>query len=316
MKLRWFIPIIVLLPLPLRGSGPVPSARIATVIINPTQITPLHLRPEFNSVIRMPEEITSVMLGDPESFQAEHNEGEPNYVYVKPITSEPAVSNLMIATKSGTHVTLELISDGATRGNSTQAIDFLIEYRTSHGFMLASAPTVLSRDPTLHSEKSGLSGALANSPSENASALDEEYAQQMRINAPSWTHWEGKQIETSIGEIRQWNNQVVVAYSVLNPTGQPVEIVPPQIQITGRKLTKKKKEGKGITSDQLQIREYRLSKARLEPGERADGVAVYDRPNFKQSTEKLFLQLAQADQVDRPILIRLPFTPAVATNSH
>ena len=114
-----------------------------------------------------------------------------------------------------------------------------------------------------------------------------------------------------IGEIRQWNNQVVVAYSVLNPTGQPVEIVPPQIQITGRKLTKKKKEGKGITSDQLQIREYRLSKARLEPGERADGVAVYDRPNFKQSTEKLLLQLAQADQVDRPILIRLPFTPAI-----
>jgi hypothetical protein len=150
----------------------------------------------------------------------------------------------------------------------------------------------------------------------NTSALDEEYAQQMRINAPSWTHWEGKQIETSIGEIRQWNNQVAVSYSVLNPSDRPVEIVPPQIQITGRKLTKKKKEGKGITSDQLQIREYRLSKTRLEAGERADGVAVYDRPNFKQSTEKLFLQLAQADQVDRPILIRLPFTPAVATNSH
>jgi hypothetical protein len=315
MKLRWFIPIIVLLPLPLKGSEPVPAARIATVIINRTQITLLHLRPEFDSVIRMPEEITSVMLGDPESFQAEHNEGEPTYVYVKPIKSEPAVSNLMIATKSGAHVTLELISDGANRGNSAQAIDFLIEYRTSHGFMVASAPTVLSSEPTRHSAKSGLSGAVVNSPSEDTSALDEENAQQMRINAP-WTHWEGKQIETSIGEVRQWNNQVVVSYSVLNPSDQPVEIVPPQIQITGRKLSKKKKEGKGITSDQLQIREYRLSKTRLEPGERADGVAVYERPNFKQSAEKLFLQLAQADQVDRPILIRLPFTPAVATNSH
>jgi hypothetical protein len=101
----------------------------------------------------------------------------------------------------------------------------------------------------------------------------------------------------------------------LNRSDQPVEIVPPQIQITDRKL-KKNKEGKGITSDQLQVREYRLSKTRLEPGERADGVAVYDRPNFKQSNQKISLQLAQADQVDHPLLIRLPFTPAAASNSH
>jgi hypothetical protein len=314
MKLRWFIPIVILLPLSLRGSEPVPSARIATVVINPAEVTPLHLRPEFDSVIRMPEEITSVVLGSPESFKAEHNEGEPRYVYVKPITRDPAVSNLMIATKSGTHVTLELISDGAAGTNTTQAVDFLIEYRASHGFLVASAPTALSTASPTHPIKPDDTTGAVNVT--NTSALDEEYAQQMRINAPSWTHWEGKQIETPIGEIRQWNNQVAVSYSVLNPSDQPVEIVPPQIQITGRKLTKKKKEGKGITSDQLQIREYRLSKTRLEPGERADGVAVYDRPNFKQSTEKLFLQLTQADQVDRPILIRLPFTPVVATNSH
>jgi hypothetical protein len=314
MKRRWFIPIVVLLPLSLRGLEPVPPARIATVVINPSEVTPLHLRPEFESVIRMPEEVTSVVLGSPGSFKAEHNEGEPRYVYVKPITRDPAVSNLTIATKSGTHVTLELISDGAAGANATQVVDFLIEYRASHGFLVASAPAAIPTvSPTHPTKPDDTSGAVYVT---NTSALDEEYAQQMRINAPSWTQWEGKQIETSIGEIRQWNNQVAVSYSVLNPSDQPVEILPPRIQITGRKLTKKKKEGKGITSDQLQIREYRLSKTRLEPGERADGVAVYDRPNFKQSTEKLFLQLAQADQVDRPILIRLPFTPAFATNSH
>ena len=95
----------------------------------------------------------------------------------------------------------------------------------------------------------------------------------------------------------------MISYSILNSSNQPVEIVPPQIQITGRKATKKKKkEGKGIISDQLEIRDYRLSTTRLEPGERADGVVVFDRPNFKESTEKLFLQIAQADQVDRPDL--------------
>src|SRR5258707_1978033 len=147
MKLRWFIRIVVLLPLPLRGWEPVPPARIATVVINPAEVTPLHLRPEFDSVIRMPEEITSVVLGSPESFKAEHNEGEPTYVYVKPITRDPAVSNLMIATKSGAHVTLELISDGATGGGATQAVDFLIEYRASRGFLLCSGPSLLSTAP-------------------------------------------------------------------------------------------------------------------------------------------------------------------------
>jgi hypothetical protein len=92
MKLRWFIPIMVLLPLPLRGVEPVPPARILTIVINPSEVTPLHLRPEFDSVVRMPEEVTSVVLGSPESFKAEHNEGEPRYVYVKPITREPAIS--------------------------------------------------------------------------------------------------------------------------------------------------------------------------------------------------------------------------------
>jgi type IV secretory pathway VirB9-like protein len=89
MKLRWLIPIAMLLPLRLGASGPAVSARVATITINPNQVTALHLRPEFESTIRMPEEITSVILGSPSSFKAEHNEGEPQYVYVKPITKDP-----------------------------------------------------------------------------------------------------------------------------------------------------------------------------------------------------------------------------------
>ena len=65
----------------------------------------------------------------------------------------------------------------------------------------------------------------------------------MRINAPGWTKWEGKQIETSLGDIRQWSNQTVISFSILNASDQPVEVVPPQIQISGRAV-KKKKEGR------------------------------------------------------------------------
>jgi hypothetical protein len=308
------MPIAFLIPLHLNATGAAVEARVATITINPREVTVLHLRPEFESTIRMPEEITSVILGSPGEFKAEHNEGEPEYVYVKPITKEPAQSNLLIATKSGLHVTLELVSDGAGSPNQTQPVDFLIEYRNSRSFLIAAdfeapaAPVTLGKEPDHHIGDAGVRSTAAP-----LSSLDEEFIAQQKVNAPKWTKWPDKQIETSIGDMRQWSNETVVSYSVLNSSGQPVEIVPPQIQITGRQATKKrKKEGKGIISDQLEIRDFKLTATRLEAGERSDGVVVFDRPNFKESTEKLFLQIAQADQVDRPILIRLPFTPPIS----
>ena len=148
MKLRWLIPIAVLLPLRLSASRHPVGARVATITINPREVTVLHLRPEFESTIRMPEEITSVILGSPGEFKAEHNEGEPEYVYVKPITKEAAQSNLLIATKSGQHVTLELVSDGAGVTNQSQPVDFLIEYRAARSFLISAdseAPAMPSR---------------------------------------------------------------------------------------------------------------------------------------------------------------------------
>lgn len=308
MKLRWFIPIALLLPFRLSAAdGPV-GARVATITINPREVTILHLRPEFESTIRMPEEITSVILGSPGDFKAEHNEGEPDYVYVKPITKSPAQSNLLIATKSGQHVTLELVSDGAGITEKTQPVDFLLEYRSARSFLIDGDLGAVAAPVVTKKERGVLDPRIATAPMSN---LDLEFIEQQKVNAPKWTKWQDKQIETSIGDIRQWGNQTAISYSVLNNSSQPVEIVPPQIQIAGLKM-KKKKEGKGIISDQLEIRDYRLSTTRVEPGARADGVVVFDRPNFKQSTEKLFLQIAQADQVDRPLLIRLPFTPPIA----
>jgi hypothetical protein len=313
MKLRWLFPIAILLSVRLDAAGQAVGARVATVTINPREVTLLHLRPEFESTIRMPEEVTSVILGSPGSFKAEHNEGEPEYVYIKPITKQAAQSNLLIAMKSGQHVTLELISDGTGAPDQSQPVDFLIEYRSARTFLISSdSETPIS---TAHGNSAAheISDGDTGSGSVQLSSLDEEFRQQQKVNTPKWTKWENQQIETSICDMRQWSNETVIAYSVLNSSDQPVEIVPPQIQMTGRKATKKKKkESKGIISDQLEIRDYRLSATRLEPGARADGVVVFDRPNFKESTEKLFLQIAQADQVDRPILIRLPFTPPIS----
>jgi hypothetical protein len=295
MRLYTLLSAALFIPLQILAADHAVPARVATLTIDPREVTIMHLRPEFESSIRMPEDVTSVILGSPGAFKAEHNEGEPQYVYVKPITKEPAQSNLLIATKSGQHVTIELISAGAGAAGDTPPVDFLIEYRTARSFLVA--------------ERSSGTGDAPKSE------LDEVFAQQAQLNAPAWTKWEGRQIETSVGGVRQWKNETVVAYSIFNNSNASVEIVPPQIQIAGRKPEKKKsKKNKGILSDQMEIRDFKLSTTRLEPGARADGVAVFDRPNFKQSTEQLFLQIAQADQIDRPILIRLPFTPPISAD--
>jgi len=308
------------IPLRLFAADHVVPARVATLTIDPREVTILHLRPEFESSIRMPEEVTSVILGSPGTFKAEHNEGEPQYVYVKPITKEPAQSNLLIATKSGQHVTIELISAGVSAASDTPPVDFLIEYRTARSFLVvgdALGPIAQKTSDNSRGRKTDSRAVERSSGTGDAprSELDEVFAQQAQLNAPAWTKWEGRQIETSVGGVRQWKNETVVAYSIFNNSDASVEIVPPQIQIAGRKPEKKKsKKSKGILSDQMEIRDYKLSTTRLEPGERADGVAVFDRPNFKQSTEQLFLQIAQADQIDRPILIRLPFTPPISAD--
>jgi hypothetical protein len=45
----------------------------------------------------------------------------------------------------------------------------------------------------------------------------------------------------------------------------------------------------------------------LAPGQRADAVIAFQRPAFKESTDQLQLQLAEVDQVDRPISMPIPF---------
>jgi hypothetical protein len=227
MKLRWLIPIALLIPLGLSATDATVGARVATVTINPKEITVLHLRPEFESTIRMPEEVTSVILGSPGEFKAEHNEGEPEYVYVKPITKQVTQSNLLIATKSGQHVTLELVSDGTGIPNQSQPVDFLIEYRSARSFLISS-DSGTSTMPAAPGKVSAheINGADAASGSAPLSSLDEEFRQQQKVNASKWTKWDDKQIETSIGDMRQWSNETVIAYSVLNNSRSGIRLGP------------------------------------------------------------------------------------------
>jgi hypothetical protein len=60
-------------------------------------------------------------------------------------------------------------------------------------------------------------------------------------------------------------------------------------------------------SEQLLVEDFRMSQRRIGPGERADGVLIFQRPSFKQSNETLLLQMADSGAVDRPALAPIGF---------
>src|SRR6185437_8179699 len=79
-----------------------------------------------------------------------------------------------------------------------------------------------------------------------------------------------------------------------------IELMPPQVQLGGvRKTGKLVRKSRWTTAEQLPVTDFRMSRRRLGPGERAVGVVVFQRPSFKQSNETLFLQMAESGAVDR-----------------
>jgi hypothetical protein len=91
------------------------------------KVITLRLAPRVATSIRMPEPVNSVVVGDPENFQAEHSEHEPELVTVKPVAPQPAQTNLLITTTLGHQANLLLISFGEQNG-PTQTVDVLLKY--------------------------------------------------------------------------------------------------------------------------------------------------------------------------------------------
>lgn len=280
-----------------QDSKVIPS--VNTVFIEEGSVTLLYLGPGYITSVRLPEEIRSIVIGNPASFKAEHSEAEPRLVFLKPITSQPSESNALITTQSGQEITLHLVSGGKTTTNPR--VDFLVEYRRPRSFLVGPSdrqsfliaethliPQLASSSPTAHPEK----------PDLVAQVLEK----QKSLSSPAW---EGNEVLAVLGAPVKHDHQTVLGFSILNNSTRTIELLPPQVELTG---TGRKKGGKRIKAEPIAVSEYRMTTRRLAPGERADGVTVFERPAFKESSEKLQLQLAQAEQVDRPILLPVPFT--------
>jgi hypothetical protein len=118
----------------------------------------------------------------------------------------------------------------------------------------------------------------------------------------------GNRLRTGISEVLDGGQQVIVLFSVVNTSKHAILVMPPQIQLGGRQRSGKLvKHEHWSTAEQLAVNDFRLSRRRIGPGERADGVVLFERPPYKRSTETLFLQMAEAGAVDKPALAPIGF---------
>src|ERR1700732_344101 len=309
------------------------------------QVTTVFLAPRYVTAIRMPEPINSVVVGDPASFSAEHSDREPALVFVKPITSKATQTNLLILSTRGLQATRLLISRGEPKEEGQPAVDFLMRYRPAGQFMIQPAATPSAMIPqtitvastTAPSSASGLSApgvpasltargiskdrpallapVAVNSTKLDRPALDDLLDRQRRAPLPVLYGQKpglsppGKELaKTGVSEVIDQGSEVVVLFSAMNVQDHAVELMPPQIQLGGMKKSGKiVRKSRWSTAEQLPVTDFRMSRRRPGPGERAGGVVVFKRPSFKQSTETLFLQMAESGAVDRPALAPIGF---------
>src|SRR2546426_8414931 len=117
----------------------------------------LRLAPHVTTTIYLPDTINSIVVGEPNSFQAEHSPNEPLLVFVKPITSNLSESNLLISTIRGQHFIFLLTTAGSSADRS--APDLLVICKPSgFRFIDETFPTALV------SETGRLSGNNAAQP--------------------------------------------------------------------------------------------------------------------------------------------------------
>lgn len=273
-----------------------PEARIVEMTLDTQSVTVLHLRPGYVSTVRVPEDVSSVVLGDPAAFKSEHSEAEPRLVFLKPTTPTPDETNALITTKTGREIALHLVSVG--KADDGSPVDFLLEYANPHGiFIGASEPSLVIADTVPFSPASRSATPVADVPERGPHEL-------LRRQAQSHPHWQGKELRVAIGRVTERQDEMTVAYSVLNSSPRTIELLPPQVQVSG---TSKGKHGEPVKAEQIAVNEYAITTRRLPPRARADAVVVFERPSFKESREQMLLQVAQAEEVDHPVLVPIPF---------
>jgi hypothetical protein len=301
LSLVHLITIGLLLPHITFAQTELPQARIVSLSIDPEQVVVLHLRPGYVSSVRVLEEVSSVVLGDPGSFKAEHSDAEPQLVFFKATSAKPAETNALITTKGGHEISLSLVNQG--KADRSEPVDYVLYCERPRSFLIASTHPIFVVGET---KTAATESQLTSTPQEKTGSQKQDLLRAERIENP---HWEGKQLQVAVGQALEKEQQMAVPFAVLNSSARTIEVLPPQIQLAG---TSKGKHRKAIKAEPVAIKDYWITSRRLAPGARADGIVVFDRPTFKESSERLLLAVAQAEEVDRPVLAPIAFVAPVS----
>jgi hypothetical protein len=100
---------------------------------------------------------------------------------------------------------------------------------------------------------------------------------------------------------------MTLSYSVLNVSDHWIEVLPPQIQLLNPKAKKRNKKKPQSLSEQVPIQSYKMTATKLAPSQRLDAAVIFARPGFKQTRDKMVLQVAINSAVDTPFLLPLSF---------
>jgi hypothetical protein len=278
-----------------------PQARIVNLSIDPEQVVVLHVRPGYVSSVRVLEEVSSVVLGDPGAFKAEHSEAEPQLVFFKATSAKPAQTNALITTRGGHEISLSLVSQG--KSDHSEVVDYVLNCERPHSFLITPAHSSFVVGDTKNIAPEDRSPSLP--PQKPAVSQEQQLLKAGRLENP---HWEGKLLRVAVGQTTEKEQQMALPFAVLNASARTIEVLPPQIQLAG---TSRDKHRKAIKAEPVAIKDYWMTTRRLAPGARADGVVVFERPSFKESSERLLLAVAQAEEVDRPVLAPIAFVAPV-----
>ncbi len=147
------------------------------------------------------------------------------------LISQPGESNALITTKSGQEISLHLVSAG--KGAPNARVDFLVEYRLAQSVLISP-----DKQSFLIAETRPVSSAIpADRPaqSDKPDSVAKQLEKQKNLPSPAW---QGKELLAALGDSLETNHQTVLGFSVLNDSKRVIELLPPQLELTGSSARK------------------------------------------------------------------------------
>src|SRR5713226_2021374 len=191
LSLVHLITISFLLPHMALAQAELPQARIVSLNVDPEQVVVLHLRPGYVSSVRVLEEISSVVLGDPGAFKAEHSEAEPQLVFFKATSAKPAQTNALITTRGGHEISLSLVSQG--KSDRSEPVDYVLNCERPRSSLIASThPVFVVGETKIVAPENQPTSTAPDKPGRQ----EQDLLRAERIENP---HWQGKQLQVAVG---------------------------------------------------------------------------------------------------------------------